>query len=165
MRVTCPCCHHAEAWTDEGKTVVMEGGLRTPSPHPTLAAWRAIRRAWEGELGELVGPCPECAQPMFVAVSKTSKPWQPWPLLLPDGRTLTVTEKGLSDGDETPDPESVDALLESTWGETWLPRDVRLGQAAFEGSVLTMMLFPLFAWCVAVGSVLIYLLNFSGVPF
>jgi hypothetical protein len=162
VRVTCPCCHHAEAWTDEGKTLLMEGGLRTPSPHPTLAAWRTIRRAWEGELGSLVGPCPECAQPMF---AEASKAWKPWPLHLPDGRILTATEKGVADREEIVDLEGIDALLENTWGETWLPRQVRVGQAAFEGGLLTMMLFPLLAWCVAVGSVLIYLLNFSGVPF
>jgi hypothetical protein len=97
--------------------------------------------------------------------AEASKAWQPWPLHLPDGRTLTATEKGVADREEIVDLEGIDALLENTWGETWLPRQERVGQAAFEGGLLTMMLFPLLAWCVAVGSVLIYLLNFSGVPF
>ncbi len=162
MRVHCPCCHRRETRDGETFKVDLEGGLRAPNPHPTLAAWRSIRRAWAGEWGDLVGPCPACGQPMF---SEGKTDWQPWVMTLPDGDDVTLTADGIDGAASHRDPDQLDAWLEETWGETLLPRHIRVGQAAFEGGVLSMMLIPLLAWCVAVGSVLIYLLNFSGVPF
>lgn len=109
-----------------------------------------------------MGPCPACHQPMF---SEEKTHWQPWTMRLPDGDEVSVTADGV-EGDEGPrDLDQMNAWLEDAWGETLLPRHLRLGQAAFEGGVLSMMLIPFLAWCIAVGSVLIYLLNFSGVPF
>lgn len=162
MRVHCPCCHRRETRDGEACVVVMEGGLRAPASHPTLATWRAIRRAWSGEWGDLVGPCPACGQPMF---SEGESGWEPWSLTLPDGEDVTVTADGVESATGPRDIDAIDATLHDAWGERLIPRHIRVGQAAFEGGVLSMMLIPFLAWCVAVGSVVIYLLNFSGVPF
>lgn len=84
--VRCPVCFYRARWTSDGETVevVQEGGVRQPSPHPTLAAWRVWGRSRAGDLGPVVGTCPRCAMPL-VAEEDGLEAVAPWTLETPRG--------------------------------------------------------------------------------
>lgn len=65
--VRCPTCFYEASWEDGQPVVVhQEGGVRAPSPHPSLAALRVWVAARGGHTGPVVGVCPQCHMPLIL---------------------------------------------------------------------------------------------------
>ena len=61
-RVECVCCHRVERWDGEEVTVLMDGGGRSPSGDPKVAALIGALSAIQQGM-RIVGWCGVCQQP------------------------------------------------------------------------------------------------------
>ena len=104
----CSCCFRAERRRDgEVLAVTMAGGARKPDVPADLAAWRALRRIADGELGPPVAICSACGQPMC-RVDGELPPLPVWRIALGDG-AIEVGPDGRPIG---VDPDEADRRIE-----------------------------------------------------
>jgi hypothetical protein len=83
--VRCLGCFRVERWQPGSPPeVISAGGDRRPTVHPSLQAWRTLRRSRRGEVGAIVGRCPQCDQPL-VLESGTRPALPRWEIPVPTG--------------------------------------------------------------------------------
>ncbi len=136
-------------------TVLAEGGARRPAVHPELAAWRVVRASLHGQDGVVVGPCPACGQPL-VADGPAER--APWTVRVPTGDVVIGADgqiAGLS-------LAQADERVVAAYPTGFVLADVKPGVALFQGSLLTLMLFPLLVWVAAAFIVVLFLANFGS---
>lgn len=154
MQVWCPSCHRRESRGPDGITVELAGGSRRPSEHPTLAAWRTLRKARQG--GRIVVGACVCGQPML---ADPPAPGVPWTLETPDGPVQVGSDLVGPDGPL--DEDAAEALLEGHFRERLA---LRPGVAAFRTGLIVMMLAPVLLWAAAVLGVIGFLIGFGTRP-
>ena len=159
MRVTCTCCHRVETWHPSEREVVVEGGLRVPHPNATIAAYYAIKAVQTQPGRRVVAACPSCEQPM-VTDNPAAAPMD-WPLTLPDGSSFNLQTLHLVAEDD-PALAALDEQIQS-WERALTRSQTSFSSRIFQGSLLGVMLFPVFCWLLAVGMVILYLNHFFTV--
>lgn len=143
--VRCPTCHREERWSaDAGgpKVVWTPGGSRRPAEHPSLAAWRILRRARDRQSGPVVAVCEGCGQPM-VGEGTALPALTSWTLQTPAG-PLTVDPSARGDGGlQGPagalTAEAAEAWLVEQVGERFRVSDYTNPRAVFQGVFLVVL--------------------------
>ena len=153
MKVVCRSCHREERWNGAHE-VILEGGRRRPTQHPTLMAWNTLRTAHEAGL-VAVGTC-VCGQPLI-----GEGPRIPWTLTVPDGTIEVGATLASSRGPQT--PEQV-----STWVEghhrARLLDDIEPTQTVMQLVLMTPLLAPFLLWLFTMSLVTTFLYAFAQRP-
>lgn len=142
----CSGCLYEIHVDDAGEltNVVQEGGVRRPSGHPALAAWRVLYKAHRGEGPPAARPCDKCDQPMLVTEGAVAGQ-DTWTLSAPQGE-WTVGETVLTPDGQTLDHGAADVLIEDQLRERMV---IAPFSFAMQSIFLTMGLAPLFLWLAA----------------
>jgi len=154
MNVRCTSCHRKERRDGDALTVELAGGLRRPTEHPTLAAWKTLRKARHDD-SIVVGPC-VCGQPLLGDGPGDSVPWT---LDTPDGPIRVDRE--ITGPNGPLDEDAAEALLERHFG--WRLA-LKPGLALFQGTLMMAMLGPMMLWVVTIIIVVASLIGFSTKP-
>lgn len=122
--VHCPTCFHRALWSspDQVDEVLVEGGARRASGHPSLAAWDVLRKVLDEDLGPVVGRCPHCAMPL-IADGEGLPPLASWSLPSPKG-TVLVTPEGIQGPDGPLTVDAADAFLRDQLRERLKPGEL-----------------------------------------
>ena len=142
--VDCGSCHRRERWASGRVDVILPGGQRRPTVHPTWNAWRILKRVRHGDLGPVVGACSACGQPLVASGPALALP--EWMLETPLGNVAVGAE--LEDPNGTMSEEDVDRFLEGQFRQSWARH---LETESWFGGVAGILLFavPFFLWLVA----------------
>ncbi len=161
----CRSCHRLEIWIGGvAAEVRTEGGLRLPAVHPQRAAFAQVTSWLRGEPSRVVGTCSACGQPL-VASASADLPGVGWQITLPVG-TISVAADGTMQGPCGPvSLLEADELIERSYPSGWSWRTWRTWrplEAAFRGTVLTLMLGPVIALLIAIASLSIFFQALAG---